>query len=99
MTRTDGDQWDIVSSVGFTALMVSSFRALETTRTEPLIRDEYARAFVEASGEPRLTEALAAGTPSPSGTPPPSTWSTISPCVPSISTNSSRLQQVPASNR
>ncbi|PVB31241.1 class I SAM-dependent methyltransferase [Mycobacteroides abscessus] len=63
MTRTDGDQWDIVSSVGFTALMVSSFRALETTRTEPLIRDEYARAFVEASGEPRLTEALAAGTP------------------------------------
>ncbi|CPZ93427.1 S-adenosyl-L-methionine-dependent methyltransferase [Mycobacteroides abscessus] len=63
MTRTDGDQWDIVSSVGFTALMVSSFRALETTRTEPLIRDEYAHAFVEASGEPRLTEALAAGTP------------------------------------
>ncbi|MEU9808659.1 class I SAM-dependent methyltransferase [Mycobacterium sp. NPDC050853] len=63
MTRTDGDQWDIVSSVGFTALMVSSFRALETTRSEPLIRDEYARAFVEASGEPHLTEALAAPKP------------------------------------
>ncbi|MBA0049288.1 class I SAM-dependent methyltransferase [Mycobacteroides sp. LB1] len=63
MTRTDGDQWDIVSSVGFTALMVSSFRALETTRSEPLIRDEYARAFVEASGERHLTEALAAPKP------------------------------------
>lgn len=63
MARTDGDQWDIVSSVGFTALMVSSFRALETTRPKPLIRDEYARAFVEASGEPRLTEALAAAKP------------------------------------
>ncbi|OHU62940.1 class I SAM-dependent methyltransferase [Mycobacteroides chelonae] len=63
MTRTEGDQWDIVSSVGFTALMVSSFRALETTRSEPLIRDEHARAFVEASGEPHLTEALAAPRP------------------------------------
>lgn len=63
MTRTDGDQWDIVSSVGFTALMVSSFRALETIRSEPLIRDEYARAFVEASGEPHLTEALTAPKP------------------------------------
>ncbi|KRQ19369.1 MULTISPECIES: class I SAM-dependent methyltransferase [Mycobacteroides] len=63
MTRTEGDQWDIVSSVGFTALMVSSFRALETTRSEPLIRDEHARAFVEASGEPHLTEALASPRP------------------------------------
>lgn len=63
MTRTAGDRWDIVTSVGFTALMVSAFRALETERTAPLIRDEYARPFVEASGEPRLTAELAAGRP------------------------------------
>jgi len=58
MTRWAGDQWDIVSSVGFTALMGSAFRALETARTQPLIRDEYARVFIEVSGEPRLTSAL-----------------------------------------
>ncbi|MDI9917420.1 SAM-dependent methyltransferase [Rhodococcus sp. IEGM 1379] len=30
MVRTDGDSWDIVSSVGLTALWVAMFRALET---------------------------------------------------------------------
>jgi methyltransferase (TIGR00027 family) len=58
MSRTAGDQWDIVSSVGFTALMVSTLRALETARPAPLIRDEFARHFVQAAGEPRLTAVL-----------------------------------------
>lgn len=58
MARTAGDQWDIVSSVGFTALMVSAFRALETSRAHPLIRDQYATAFVEAAAEPRITAFL-----------------------------------------
>ncbi len=32
--RTDGDSWDIVSSVGLTALGVATFRALETGRPD-----------------------------------------------------------------
>lgn len=52
-------QWDIVSSVGLTALFVSAARAAETERENPLIRDQYASAFVEASGAttPYLAEA------------------------------------------
>jgi methyltransferase (TIGR00027 family) len=49
--RTDGDSWDIVSSVGKTALGVAAFRALETTCADPLIRDEYASLFVHAAGD------------------------------------------------
>ncbi|MFC4604611.1 class I SAM-dependent methyltransferase [Rhodococcus kronopolitis] len=57
--RTDGDTWDIVSSVGLTALGVATFRALETSRPDALIRDEYARWFVEAAGEPHFIGLLA----------------------------------------
>ncbi|MQY20621.1 class I SAM-dependent methyltransferase [Nocardia macrotermitis] len=58
--RTDGDTWDIVSSVGITALGVATFRATETALPDALIRDEYARLFVEAAAEPRSLQALAA---------------------------------------
>ncbi|MFC9839567.1 class I SAM-dependent methyltransferase [Rhodococcus sp. NPDC127530] len=57
--RTDGDSWDIVSSVGLTALGVATFRALETVRPDALIQDDFAQWFVEAAGEPHFTGLLA----------------------------------------
>lgn len=56
--RADGDSWDIITSVGLTALGVATFRALETTDPEPMIRDEYAAWFVEAAGEPHFLRML-----------------------------------------
>ncbi|MGQ4599435.1 SAM-dependent methyltransferase [Nocardia sp. R6R-6] len=66
--RAEGDAWDIVSSVGLTALGVALFRALEANLPDPLIRDDFAPLFVQASGEPHFTRLLAdpsvlAGTP------------------------------------
>ncbi|MBF6466868.1 class I SAM-dependent methyltransferase [Nocardia beijingensis] len=61
--RTEGDVWDIVSSVGLTALGVATFRALEAASPDPLIRDEYAPLFVAASGHPHFTELLADPSP------------------------------------
>lgn len=66
--RAEGDAWDIVTSVGLTALGVATFRALESALPDPLIRDDYAGLFVRAAGEPRFLEILAdpptlAGTP------------------------------------
>lgn len=57
--RHDGDNWDIVSSVGRTALGVATFRAVESERPDRLARDDFARMFVEAAGEPHFTEILA----------------------------------------
>lgn len=67
-TRSEGDRWDIVTSVGYTALAVAAARAVATSRPQPLARDDYARFFVRASGEPYLTALLAgsAGEPSDS---------------------------------
>ncbi|ORW00341.1 SAM-dependent methyltransferase [Mycobacterium kyorinense] len=48
--RTDGDSWDIATSVGSTAVMVAAARAVETASPAPLIRDEYARVLVSAAG-------------------------------------------------
>ncbi|MEV6138354.1 SAM-dependent methyltransferase [Nocardia sp. NPDC051990] len=56
--RTDGDSWDIVTSVGLTALGVATFRALATLEPEPLIHDDYAAWFVEAAGEPHFLHML-----------------------------------------
>lgn len=56
--RTDGDTWDIVSSVGLTALGVAAFRALESAKPDGLIRDDCARLFVEAAGESRFVDLL-----------------------------------------
>lgn len=49
MIRSDGDSWDIVTSVGATALGVAAMRAVETLKRNALIRDEYARHFVAAT--------------------------------------------------
>lgn len=51
MRRTDDDSWDITESVGATALGVAAARAAETESADPLIRDPFARVFVEAAGE------------------------------------------------
>lgn len=46
------DQWDIVSSVGLTALGVAAARALEGHRADALVRDEFAERFVTAARPP-----------------------------------------------
>jgi methyltransferase (TIGR00027 family) len=57
--RGDGDQWDIVTSVGYTALAVAAMRAVASSRPQPLARDDYAQHFVRAAGEPYLVELMA----------------------------------------
>ncbi|CKH24936.1 class I SAM-dependent methyltransferase [Mycolicibacterium smegmatis] len=50
MTRTDGDTWDLATSVGSTATGVAAMRALATKQPDPLIDDPYADALVKAVG-------------------------------------------------
>ncbi len=56
--RSDDDQWDIVSGVGYTALLVAGWRALHAVSQQPLVADEYAKYFIEASKDPYLAEVL-----------------------------------------
>jgi methyltransferase (TIGR00027 family) len=46
-SRSDGDTWDIATSVGATAVMVASARAVETASEHPLIRDEFAQMLID----------------------------------------------------
>jgi methyltransferase (TIGR00027 family) len=48
--RSEGDSWDITTSVGSTALFVATARALEAQKPEPLAVDEYAELFCRAVG-------------------------------------------------
>lgn len=48
--RTDGDSWDITTSVGSTALFVAASRALEARKADPLAVDAYAEVFCRAAG-------------------------------------------------
>jgi methyltransferase (TIGR00027 family) len=57
--RFEGDQWGIVSGVGYTALVVAAWRALHAADRDPLVRDEYAERFISASADPYLTALLA----------------------------------------
>ena len=57
--RSENDQWDVVSGVGYTALLVAGWRALHAVSPQPLVRDEYARYFIEASQDPYLSGVLA----------------------------------------
>lgn len=59
MPRTAGDNWDIVTSVGFTALAVCAGRALDAGLEPPLANDDFAAVFVAAAGEPNLAAAVA----------------------------------------
>jgi len=51
MNRTDNDTWEITESVGATALGVASARAAETRCANPLIRDPFAKVFLDAVGD------------------------------------------------
>jgi methyltransferase (TIGR00027 family) len=57
--RSDDDQWDIVSSVGYTALLVAGWRALHAVSSQPLVADEFAKYFIDASGDSYLAEVRA----------------------------------------
>jgi methyltransferase (TIGR00027 family) len=59
VARTDDDNWNIVSSVGYTALLVAAWRALHAVSSEPLVRDDYAKQFITASADPYLIGVLA----------------------------------------
>ncbi|KUI32574.1 class I SAM-dependent methyltransferase [Mycobacterium sp. GA-2829] len=50
MTRTEGDTWDLASSVGSTATGVAASRALASKQPDPLIFDPYADPLVKAVG-------------------------------------------------
>jgi len=60
MGRTDGDTWDLASSVGATATMVAASRAMASKAERPLINDPYAEPLVRAVGLDLFTR-LAAG--------------------------------------
>ncbi len=49
-SRTDGDSWDLASSVGTTATMVAAARALASREQDPLFDDPYAAPLVRAVG-------------------------------------------------
>src|ERR1700741_3038466 len=50
--RSEGDTWDITTSVGSTALNVATARALEAQKPHPLAVDPYAELFCRAVGGP-----------------------------------------------
>jgi methyltransferase (TIGR00027 family) len=50
MARTEGDTWDLASSVGSTATGVAASRALATKQPDPLINDPFADPLVKAVG-------------------------------------------------
>jgi methyltransferase (TIGR00027 family) len=50
MPRSDDDSWDLASSVGATATMVATSRAMASRGPEPLLDDPYAEPLVRAVG-------------------------------------------------
>src|SRR5690242_13552738 len=50
MTRTENDSWDLAGSVGITATMVATARAVATRQSNPLIDDPFAEVLVRAAG-------------------------------------------------
>ncbi|QUR66446.1 class I SAM-dependent methyltransferase [Mycobacterium spongiae] len=63
-SRHDGDTWDLASSVGVTATMVATARAIASRATNPLINDPFAEPLVKAVGVDLLSR-LASGETSP----------------------------------
>src|SRR3954447_1568024 len=59
-TRYDGDTWDLASSVGATATMAATARAIATRADRSLIDDPFAEPLVRAVGVDLLTR-LATG--------------------------------------
>jgi methyltransferase (TIGR00027 family) len=62
--RTDDDVWDLSSSVGATATMVATSRALASRSKRPLISDPYADPLVRAVGLPYFIRLLDGENPS-----------------------------------
>lgn len=60
MARTHNDTWDLASSVGATATMVATARAIATRSEDPLISDPFAEPLVRAVGVDIFTK-LATG--------------------------------------
>ena len=56
--RTEGDSWDLASSVGATATMVAASRALASRDPDPLLDDRFAEPLVRAVGHPFFTRML-----------------------------------------
>lgn len=56
--RADGDSWDLASSVGATATMVASARALASRGPDPLLDDRFAEPLVRAVGHPFFVRML-----------------------------------------
>src|SRR5580693_219702 len=52
VVRTDKDNWDITTTVGATALLVATARALEAQKPDPLAVDSFAEVFCRAVGGP-----------------------------------------------
>ena len=58
MARTEGDTWDLASSVGATATGVAAARALASRGPGPLIDDPFAEPLVKAVGTEVFTKML-----------------------------------------
>lgn len=58
MARTDGDTWDLASSVGATATMVAAARAMATSAADPVIDDPFAAPLVRAVGVDFFTKLV-----------------------------------------
>jgi methyltransferase (TIGR00027 family) len=58
MTRSDGDTWDLASSVGATATMVAAGRAIASADPRGLINDPFAAPLVRAVGLDFFTNML-----------------------------------------
>ncbi|OBA59979.1 SAM-dependent methyltransferase [Mycobacterium sp. 1100029.7] len=56
--RTEGDSWDLASSVGATATMVAASRALASRGPDALLDDRFAEPLVRAVGHPFFTRML-----------------------------------------
>lgn len=56
--RTEGDSWDLASSVGATATMVAASRALASREPDPLLDDPFAEPLVRAVGHPFFVRML-----------------------------------------
>ena len=58
MVRTEGDSWDVASSVGATATLVAAGRAIASTEPHGLIDDPYAATLVRAVGIDFFTKMI-----------------------------------------
>ncbi|CAM5741476.1 class I SAM-dependent methyltransferase [Mycolicibacterium aubagnense] len=58
MTRTPGDSWDLASSVGATATLVATGRAIASTHPHGLIDDPFAAPLVRAVGIEAFTKMV-----------------------------------------